>query len=75
MRGFNPEPDSAAAIVEAKKDAIRWFEGIADGTVNPVVVDASTGGLVGGQFVEQGSPDPTGDGTSFVVSKPSARGW
>src|SRR5437870_5500434 len=51
-RGFAPEGDHAAAIVEAKKDAIRWFEGIANDTVHPVVTDSSSGGIVGGLFVE-----------------------
>lgn len=74
QRGFAPEGDHAAAIVEAKKDAIRWFEGIADGTINPVVTDSSAGGKVGGNFVDQATPDPFSPG-KFVISSPTGRDW
>lgn len=74
QRGFAPEGDHALAIVEAKKDAIRWFEGISDGRVNPVVTDSGTVGKVGGLFVEQGAADSKNPGR-FVVSAPSGRGW
>lgn len=73
QRGFAPEGDHAAAIVEAKKDAVRWFEGIADGTINPTVVDA-TNGKPGGSFAVQGSVDPQNPGR-FVVSTPTGRDW
>src|SRR3954462_14745847 len=33
QRAFNPEGGSAALLVEAKNDAIRWFEGISKGTI------------------------------------------
>lgn len=73
-RGFAPEGDHAAAIVEAKKDALKWLEGISDGRVNPVVTDSSSGGKVGGPFVDQGTPDNANPGR-FIVSAPSTRGW
>src|SRR4051812_24637359 len=73
QRGFAPEGDHAAAIVEAKKDAIRWFEGIADGTITPQVVD-QTNGKPGGPFTAQGTADPMNPG-GFVVSKPAGRDW
>jgi phage gp36-like protein len=75
QRGFAPAGDAAAAIVESKNDAIRWFEGISGGTVNPVVVDASPGGKVGGPFVDQSQADPQNPG-QFVRRSPAAgRGW
>ena len=74
QRGFAPTGDAALAIVEAKKDALKWFEGISDGRVNPVVTDSSSGGKVGGPFVDQGTADPKNPGR-FVVSTPSGRGW
>lgn len=74
QRGFAPEGDHAAAIVEAKKDALKWFEGIADGTINPVVTDSSPAGKVGGNFVDQATPDPFAPG-KFVVSSPTGRDW
>src|SRR5437899_1465762 len=58
QRGFAPTGDAALAIVEAKKDALKWFEGISDGRVNPVVTDSSSGGKIGGPFVDQGTADP-----------------
>jgi phage gp36-like protein len=74
QRGFAPQGDAAAAIVEAKKDAIRWFEGVAAGTINPTVTDSSSGGVVGGLFVEQGVADSENPGR-FVVGKPTGRDW
>jgi phage gp36-like protein len=70
-RGFNPEGDHAAAIVEAKKDAIRWFEGVANGSINPVVTDS--GGTR--DFVEAGSADPQNAGQFVINRQPVGRGW
>jgi phage gp36-like protein len=74
QRGFAPTGDAALAIVDAKRDAIKWFEGISDGRVNPVVTDSSSGGAVGGPFVDQATADSENPGR-FVTGKPSGRGW
>lgn len=74
-RGFNPEGHAAEAIVDAKNDAIRWFEGISKGVVNPVVTDSGQPGQTGGPYVEQGASDPVNAGGFVVNTPPTSRGW
>jgi len=72
VRGFNPEGKNAEAIVEAKNDALRWFENVSRGAVTPVVTDSRSGMI---DYVEQGIADTSNPG-AFVINKPATgRGW